>query len=218
MRSFFSKTCLIFFVASYVGSGNAMLRAPQLLNAVTQSFFKALRMGEPGLARSLIRHKDFYPDRVDDEGATPLFKAGSMRYAGITSLLLDCGADPNKASKHPLRYPLHAAIFPHVDCYETHKRSNSILIGVLVAHGANVNATDRFGRTPLIHATDPVVNRALIRYLIAHGADPSAVICKRVNEIVKIVEDGDYDQERFAQDPWYAKIVKDMENTGGFDR
>ena len=51
------------------------------------------------------------------------------------------------------------------------ERLDAELIGILVASGANVNALDRFGATPL-HAASWVGSRAAVEALLSYAADP----------------------------------------------
>lgn len=79
--------------------------------------------------------------------------------------LLHLGADPNKPEELSRMTPLMAA--------ETHA-----LAAALLTAGANANARDRHGRTPLHYAVRMREARLIIPLLLSHGADPNA----RANE------------------------------------
>jgi len=84
---------------------------------------------------------------------TPLVKASENGHAGIVSLLLNNGADPN------LKNPLFAAIY----------RGNIGISTQLIIKGANVNASDD-GVTPLILATN-IGNADIVNMLVRHHAN-----------------------------------------------
>lgn len=108
--------------------------------------------------------------RSEQEGCTALFWAVAKRDARLVRKLLDLGADPNVecfAPDDPGRgygreTPLHAAaaVLPQV-------------IPDLIAHGADVNAKDGTGATPLMNAKDQPLE--FVAPLVDHGADPNVV-------------------------------------------
>ncbi|MFA6775915.1 MAG: ankyrin repeat domain-containing protein [Sphaerochaetaceae bacterium] len=62
----------------------------------------------------------------------------------------------------------------------------------LIRHGANVNAHDDDGITPLMAAvSSPVRQRAAIRYLLRSGADPNATDKQGMTALHKVIHTGD---------------------------
>lgn len=103
-------------------------------------------------------------DAIDDDGATPL------GFALITSshsteprldtiaLLLERGADPNAPIKSRQGTPLHTTADPAV-------------AALLIAYGADVNASNEYGATPLHTAK----SAGVFALLLGSGADINAV-------------------------------------------
>lgn len=73
------------------------------------------------------------------------------------ALFLERGADPNTQIKYRRDTPLHKATDP-------------VIAALLIAHGADVNAQNRYGATPLISAN----NVEMFTLLLANGADVNA--------------------------------------------
>jgi ankyrin repeat protein/beta-lactamase regulating signal transducer with metallopeptidase domain len=100
---------------------------------------------------------------INARNGTPLHLAAGARgsvndeYAKIVEKLLAKGADVNAKSPRQGRTPLHAAV--DKGRYKTAR--------LLIAAGANVNATDNEGKTPLSEAP---VNSKIFNLLRKHGA------------------------------------------------
>jgi ankyrin repeat protein len=86
------------------------------------------------------------PNAKDDRFHWSLlhYTAYDGRYADMTRLLLDRGANPNAMENEGGRRPLHLAAEPG------HKAN----VELLISRGADVNAKDYYGRTPLSYAED----------------------------------------------------------------
>ena len=127
-------------------------------------------------------------------GATPLFPAVNSS-AGVTKLLLDKGANPNHVTKSgatPILFTRDAAVVElliargadvrarskigETALMDAATRGDAAAAKLLIAKGADVNAKDHRGYTALMFAAqydDDAV--ALVRLLLAHGADVTPV-------------------------------------------
>jgi ankyrin repeat protein len=101
----------------------------------------------------------------DQDGRTPLMHAVLTENADpiLVRLLVQHGADVNTADFDQKWTPLHFAARDHKE----------EIVRILLEAGANVDAIDSFGNTPLWRAVMTASsNLAAIRALIKHGADP----------------------------------------------
>jgi ankyrin repeat protein len=129
------------------------------------TYYEALGWGGKRLdeerARSIVRRVGL--DAASDHGDTPLTVAAELGRADMVRWLLEQGADVEDVAPHEYFKPaLCAAAYG--------KRPE--VAALLIAAGANLEARDRFGHTPLANAfincfTDPLPLAAL---LIEHGA------------------------------------------------
>jgi len=94
-------------------------------------------------------------------GQSILWRACAMKFNSIVELLLKHAANPNLVSENEEhQVPLHAAA----------KFGDAETIRILVAHGANVNIADSFGRTPM-HVAARRGNADTLQVLLECGAD-----------------------------------------------
>jgi ankyrin repeat protein len=138
------------------------------------TYYQALGWGGKRLdeerARKIVRRVGL--DAASNLGDTPLTVAAVLGRAGMVRWLLEQGADVEDVAPHKYFKPaLCAAAYG--------KRPE--VAALLIAAGANLEARDRFGNTPLANAfincfTDPLPLAAL---LIEHGAE----VTDRVREL-----------------------------------
>lgn len=133
------------------------------------------------------------PDETDKNDLTALHNAAGHGHLDAGRRLLRAGADPRASARSPLGA---AASLGHVEVAEvllaagceledvTWGRTSltdaamlnqAPMLDFLIAAGANVNAVDDNGFTPLMHAARHGYPRILERLLRA-GADPQAVV------------------------------------------
>nr|WP_320133585.1 ankyrin repeat domain-containing protein [uncultured Holophaga sp.] len=112
-------------------------------------------------------------DVVDREGCTPLLKAaGWPAPLPWVQLLLDKGADVHRTDKYG-RTVLHRLPPFHLE-------QVAPLMERFLAHGADPNAVDRQGDTPLLHlwvwtGASPETEAGMARILLKHGAKVDTV-------------------------------------------
>jgi ankyrin repeat protein len=133
------------------------------------------------LARLVLRMKPNL-QLEDIGGDAPLHDAVMSKSYDVAALLLDAGADPNMG-QGPMLGP--CAPGPDSQSLETAlqfaaEMPDIQMAGLLLSHGAAINARDRSGRTALHHAVsagdEATAAQRLdtVRFLLAHGADANA--------------------------------------------
>jgi ankyrin repeat protein len=117
----------------------------------------------------------------DDYGATPLHYAAKGNFPEVVKYLLEMGADvhaKDDMGKTPLHYvvegsDIYEATKPDEDPSPEERRRIEIM-RLLIERGANVNAKDHEGRTPLHYAAFSDTPFKLARYLVDRGTDINA--------------------------------------------
>src|SRR4051812_12676142 len=95
---------------------------------------------------------------------TPLIGAALTNNTDAVRKILDGGANPNEGRFIGGRTPIFFAMM--------HK--NRAMADAMIAKGADINATDESGSTPLMWAAnDETGDPALVNRLLALGADPT---------------------------------------------
>lgn len=129
-------------------------------------------------------YRQLKDDRGSDSilgiGSTPLLRAAKGHDAAAMKLLLEYGALPNLANNRGST-PVMAAAGLGVSATDTRGDTTTPLAGqnsrealeVLLAHGADIHATDNSGKTALHSVANWGWNEA-VEFLIQQGADPEA--------------------------------------------
>jgi len=128
------------------------------------SMFEAAAAGEIERVERLVSESPANVNGYSADGWTPLHLAAFFGHAKIVELLLAHEADVTARSKNPnANTPLHASL----------AANQKMAAGLLIGHGADLNAADAGGWRPL-HLAAANNNLDSMRTLIAQGADPNA--------------------------------------------
>lgn len=124
------------------------------------ALFQAVRNGDTSTLRAQLAH-GADKNAADRRGATLLMHAAAFGSLDAVQTLLDAGADIEAANSFGATALVWAA-------------SDEAKVHLLVEHGAKVNVRTKLGRTPLMIAAACSGCSALVRYLLAKGADVQA--------------------------------------------
>jgi ankyrin repeat protein len=141
-----------------------------LLSCLTElDIFEAAAVGDCARLGHLIAADAMSVRAVSPDGWTPLHLAAAFANAEPVTLLLEHGAHVHQFSHNPLRnQPLHACV----------ALNHSLdIVRVLLESGADVNASQHGGYTPLLQAA-AAGRKDLVLLLLEHGARPDCV-CDR---------------------------------------
>ena len=126
--------------------------------------FEAAALGDAVRARELLQQDPGLANAFAVDGFQPLGLASFFRQPALVSLLLDAGAEVNSASRNSQRVmPLHSSVASH----------SLDITRVLLEHGADVNAVQQAGYTPLLEAAQ-AGELEILDLLLQYGADPLA--------------------------------------------
>ncbi|MEP7003423.1 MAG: ankyrin repeat domain-containing protein [Chloroflexota bacterium] len=148
--------------ALYRGDTDAVasLRA----DAPELTIFEAAAVGDVGRVRSLVDGDPALATAFAPDGFHALGLAAFFHHPEVVRFLIEAGADVRAPSQNAMRVTaLHSAVADAGD-------SESAL--ALVAAGADTNAKQRHGWTPL-HAAAQTGDRWVVEALLAAGADPT---------------------------------------------
>jgi ankyrin repeat protein len=150
---------------------------------LTTPLVAAAAAGHTSAVAMLLDHGAGLAD-LDHRGRTALHWAAREGEADVLGLLLDRGADPNAADPEGST-PLHSAVRGHgkyhwrvafMDDPRADTRVDSTgVVGLLLLRGADPNARDRNGWTPLHWAAEEG-HHSLAMMLVQKGADTSLTV------------------------------------------
>jgi len=150
-------------MAVYRGERDVLARL--LAARPTLTFFEAAAVGDAARLREVLRTDPLAVKAHSGDGWTALHLAGFFGRADAVDALLAAGADVRARSTNShANTPLHAAAANGGDVR---------IITALLAHGADANALEPAGYTPL-HLVAERGDLALVELLLAHGADAGA--------------------------------------------
>ena len=124
--------------------------------------FEAAALGDEHAAGRLVDADPGLVESWSGDGFTALHLAVFFGHPDMATLLIGHGADVAAVSRNPMTVmPLHSAVAGR----------DARTVEVLLASGADVNATSHAGFTPLLDAAQNG-DRSIVELLLARGADP----------------------------------------------
>ncbi len=144
--------------------GDAEAVASLRADATELTIFEAAAVGDVGRVRALVDDEPALANAFAPDGFHALGLAAFFHHPEVVRFLIQAGADVRAPSQNAMRVTaLHSAVADEGD-------SESAL--ALVAAGADPNAKQRHGCTPL-HAAAQTGDRRVVEALLAAGADPA---------------------------------------------
>jgi len=157
------------------------------------SIFEAAAVGDLARVHEILDADRSLASAYAPDGFHPLGLAAFFRQPAVVELLLARGADVRAASKNPMQVTaLHSAVADG---------GHAAIAKALVRAGADVNARQRHGWTPLHGAADSG-DRETVHLLLEHGADPAAI------------HDGGKTALEIAREKGHAEIIEVLEAAG----
>ena len=163
----------------------------------SDSFYAAIRANDFARLDAMLKGGSD-PNIADPRGgSTPLMHAAVSGSLEAMTLLLDKGASVNAANSAGV-----TALMVSITDIDK--------VSLLVARGADVNAATKRGRTALLLAAMSDRSAAIVRLLIAKGADPKAVDVLKVTALNAAARGGDIETIRTIADLGLAVDAADF--------
>lgn len=157
------------------------------------SIFEAAAIGDVPRVQELLGDDASLANACAPDGFQPLGLAAFFRQPEVVELLLARGADVRAVAQNPFRVTaLHSAVADG---------GHAAVATMLVRAGADVNARQQHGLTPLHGAADSG-DRLTVELLLEHGADPAAT------------HDGGKTALDIAREKGHLDVIKAMEAAG----
>jgi hypothetical protein len=134
---------------------------------------KELLKADPGLATSLVSEARLYESKIVHwlyVGDTAVHLAAAGHRVELVRLLLAAGADPNSAKNHRQSGPLHYAADGYINGPDWNATRQVQTIQCLLDAGANINAQDKNGASPL-HRAVRTRCAAAVKCLLERGGN-----------------------------------------------
>ena len=134
---------------------------------------RKLLKADPDLATGLITEARLYKSKIVHwiyAGDTALHLAAAGYRVELVRLLLAAGADPNSAKNHRQSGPLHYAADGYINGPDWDATRQVKTIQCLLEAGADINAQDKNGASPL-HRAVRTRCAAAVKCLLERGAD-----------------------------------------------
>ena len=134
---------------------------------------RELLKANPGFATRLIDKPRLYQSKIFHwiyVGDTALHLAAAGYRVELVRLLLAAGADPNSTANHRQSGPLHYAADGYITGPVWNAKRQVQTIQCLLDAGADINAPDKNGATPL-HRAVRTRCAAAVKYLLERGSD-----------------------------------------------
>ena len=133
-----------------------------------------LLTADHSLVTARLAEARFYDDKIFHwlyVGDTALHLAAAGYRVEIIKLLLAAGSDPNASMNHRNSSPLHYSADGYISGPAWNPKLQIKTIACLLSAGADVNAQDKNGATPLHRAVRTRCASA-VRFLLKAGSDP----------------------------------------------
>jgi ankyrin repeat protein len=134
---------------------------------------RQLLKADPGLATCLIGEARLYESKIFHwiySGDTALHLAAAGYRVELVRWLLAAGADPNSTTNHRQSGPLHYAADGYITGPDWNAKRQVKTIQCLLDAGADINAQDKNGATPL-HRAVRTRCAAAVKCLLEKGSD-----------------------------------------------